>query len=359
MSKVTYLLGAGASFGERAVDDKGRKYFLRGLPVLSELERAIDSLLPRDSGGNIHVSRNFLEEHGIKNEQQLLYLFRLLLQLEEMCASYPTIDTLARQLYVTKGTYTTTVYKNAFNYDDLKYALTLALLMLQSHKKRDLRYDGFIASVIKDDQQMPPMTILSWNYDAQFELAYSGYSKDRYIPHLWQELNVLNKTYPTGFDVHKPFAMIKLNGTAFFKDITHPIDIQGQQVAGIRDCFFGEAVPKNNYQYGTEYANASGALFTTLSYAWEPSKDGLFRQHIFNRIHDTETLIVIGYSFPYVKSDMDSYILERMLGLRTVYIQDPNYEDVKERMMTMIPKKNIPVHFEQRSDKQFYIPKEF
>lgn len=358
MSKVTYLLGAGASRGERAVDDSGKKYFLRGLPVLSEMESAIDSMMPKDAMGHVQISKAIAEEYGVKDEHQLAYLFRLLLQLKEMCASYPTIDTLARQLYVTKGSYMTG-YKNVFNYEDLKYVLTLALLMLQSHKQRDLRYDGFIASIIDDNKQLPPMSILSWNYDAQFELAYSGYSNDRYIPHLWQELNVLNKTYPTEFDVHKPFAMIKLNGTAFFKDITHPVKINGEDVAGLRDCFFGNGATTNKYQYGGEYAAAGGVLHTTLSYVWEPSIDGLFRQHIFNRIHDTETLIVIGYSFPYVNSDMDSYILESMLGLRNVYIQDPNYEDVKERMMSLIPKKNIPVHFEKRSDKQFYIPKEF
>lgn len=358
MSKVTYLLGAGASRGERAVDERGKKYFLRGLPVLSEMESAIDSLMPKDTLGYIHITKNFQEEQGIKDEHQLAYLFRLLSQLKEMCASYPTIDTLARQLYVTKGSYITE-NKNAFNYEDLKYVLTLALLMLQNHKQRDLRYDGFIASIIKDDKQLPPMTILSWNYDAQFELAYSGYSTDRYISHIWQELNVLNKTYPTGFDVKKPFAMVKLNGTAFFKDITHPVDIQGERVGGLRDCFFGEAVPKNKYQYGTEYAHARGALYTTLSYAWEQGENGLFRQQIMNRICDTETLIVIGYSFPYVNGEMDSFILKNMLGLRNVYIQDPNYEEVKERMETMIPHKPIKVKFEQKGNQQFFIPKEF
>lgn len=358
MSKVTYLLGAGASRGERVVDDRGKKFFLRGLPVLSEMESAIDSLMPKDALGHILISKTFAEEQGVKDEHQLAYLFRLLSQLKEMCASYPTIDTLARQLYVTKGSYITK-YKNAFNYDDLKYVLTLALLMLQNHQQRDLRYDGFIASVIKDDKHLPPMTILSWNYDAQFELAYSGYSSDRYIPYIWQELNVLNKTYPTGFDVKKPFAMVKLNGTAFFKDITHPVDIQGEKVGGLRDSFFGEAMPKNKYQYGTEYANARGALYTTLSYAWEPSKDGLFQHHVLNRICDTETLIVIGYSFPYVNGEMDSFILKNMLGLRNVYIQDPNYEEVKERIETMIPHKPIQVRFEQKGNQQFFIPKEF
>ena len=87
--------------------------------------------------------------------------------------------------------------------------------------------------------------------------------------------------------------------------------------------------------------------------------NNLFQQQIMKRIYDTETLIVIGYSFPYVNSDMDSFILQNMPGLRNVYIQDPNYEEVKERIETMIPNKPIKVKFEQRSNQQFFIPKEF
>lgn len=358
MSKVTYLLGAGASYGTRGVDEKGRTHFLRGLPVLSEMESAIDSLIPKNSYGKGDASLIKIPNAQIIEPYKYEHLVRALEELKEMCASYPTIDALARQLYVTKKDYKTS-FENRIYYEDLKRILSVALLMLQSHQKRDLRYDGFIASVIKDNKQLPPMTILSWNYDAQFELAYSGYSEDRYIPNLWKELNVLNKTYPTEFDVGKAFAMIKLNGTAFFSDRNHPTTVNGRDVGGIRDCFFGDYKPQDKYQYGAEYANAGAFLRTTLSYAWEPINNDFFRQQIFQRVFNTETLIVIGYSFPYVNNDIDSYILANMPGLRTVYIQDPNYADVKERIETMIPKKPVTVEYEPKNDKQFFIPKEF
>ena len=83
------------------------------------------------------------------------------------------------------------------------------------------------------------MTILSWNYDAQFELSYSGYSTEsRYIPFLWKELNVLNKTYASNFNPNADFAMIKLNGTAFFSDMRYKDKIFGSGRGG-RDCFWG------------------------------------------------------------------------------------------------------------------------
>ena len=231
MSKVTYLLGAGASFGKRDNLD-GKKIFSRGLPVVNELEEAIDSLIPRDMRGRIDNSIDLSHQLGISNLSDFQGLIRGLRQLKEMCASYPTIDTLAKQLFVTHRTFEF-VDKSSVGYERLKSLLAVAILMLQSVQKRDLRYDGFIASLIKEDGTFPPMTILSWNYDAQFELAYSGYYKElRYIPALWKELNVLNKTYPTEFNPEAPFAMIKLNGTAFFTNMTHPVEMEDMGTPG-------------------------------------------------------------------------------------------------------------------------------
>lgn len=358
MSKVAYLLGAGASFGERVVDEKGAKRFIRGLPILSELKEAVNQLVPKNMLYKIDDSVETARHLGVKDVHQYSHLVRALERLREMCAAYPTIDTLARQLYLTKQPYIT-ADGNSIYYNDLKSILSIALLMMQSHEMRDLRYDGFIASIINDKRQMPPMTILSWNYDAQFELAYSGYSTEsRYIPRLWKELNVLNKTYPTEYDSTKPFAMIKLNGTAFFTDITSPVSIQGREVGGIRDCFFGERW-QNPYQYGAEYINSRH--YTTLSYSWEKEENVVLKNQVMQRIHDTELLIVIGYSFPYVNSDLDTFIIENMPRLQRIIIQDMNYTDVKERIEEMIPaSKRIPVAFEHKTNlQQFYIPNSF
>ena len=326
--------------------------------MLSEMEEAVNQLIPRDMLNKIDDSEKTARYYNVKDVHQYAFLVRALVRLREMCASYPTIDTLARQLYLTKQPYVTSD-GNHINYNDLKSILSIALLMMQSHEMRDLRYDGFIASIINDKRQMPPMTILSWNYDAQFELAYSGYSTEsRYIPHLWKELNVLNKTYPTEYDATKPFAMIKLNGTAFFTDITSPVSIQGREVGGIRDCFFGERW-QNPYQYGAEYIDSRH--YTTLSYSWEKEGKEAMENQVLQRIMDTEILIVIGYSFPHVNRDLDTFIIENMPRLQKVIIQDMNYTDVKERIEEMIPAyKRIPVAFEQKTNlQQFYIPNRF
>ena len=360
MSRVTYLWGAGASYGVRAMKDGKIEAFHRGLPVVNELQRALQLLQTGGVSSGVFVPANEAQKQGVSSEQFNMVRQKLAL-LAQACASFPTIDTLAKQLFVTQRPLKLSDTAEPLSYDYLKQLLSVALLMMQNETKRDLRYDGFIASLIKRDRSFPPMTILSWNYDVQFEMAYSGYYREeRYIPSLWKELNVYNKMYPTDFDVQAPFAMIKLNGTALFKNAAEKKwEVNGKQVERITDCFYGSRPPKTPYQYGYEYL--TGTNYTNmLSYAWETDHTEELKQVISQRVRNTRELVVIGYSFPYVNNEMDSYILQHMPALDKVVVQDKNFEDIKERIegilestyrkVSIIPKNSL---------QQFYIPNMF
>lgn len=358
MSRVTYILGAGASFGERKRNNEGKiTEFTRGLPVVNELERAIELLL---NGG--HSGTFFPAEEAKKYGLPLkLYneVHQKLSLLKQACAAYPTIDTLAKQLYVTNRPFFASS-KEVLTYDDLKRYLSTALLMMQDEKKRDLRYDGFIASLIGRDRQLPPMTILSWNYDVQFEMAYSGYyTIERYIPSLWKELNVFNKMYPTDFNVSNPFAMMKLNGTALFTDSNlDKWEVKEKKVNRITDCFYG-GENLTPYQYGLGYLNG-GNFEGLLSYAWEEDNMILLHKNIEMRTYDTRELVVVGYSFPYVNNEMDSFIIQNMSKLDRVVIQDRNFEDIKERIEGILePTGRIVEIVNKKNLSQFYIPNRF
>lgn len=360
MSKVTYILGAGASYGERVYNEHGGIVkFVRGLPIVNELSRAAHLLQRGDDGKGVLFPSEEARKYHI-SEAQFNSVKSYLSLLMEACASYPTIDTLAKQLYVTRQQFVSDNLKMSLNYGELKRLLTVALLMMQSEKTKDLRYDGFIASLIDSNRNFPPMTILSWNYDVQFELAYSGYSlRGRYLPELWDEINVFNKTYATDFEASKPFAIIKLNGTACFTDQdAETWQVGTKTIERISDCFFG-GEDKSKFQFACDYLYGHN-YHTVLSYAWEKTNIIPLKDIILERTHDTQELIVIGYSFPYVNNEVDSYILQRMPYLQKIVIQDLNFEDIKERIegilqptgrtVEIIPKKNL---------QQFYIPNRF
>ena len=362
MSRITYLLGAGASYGERKKDENGQILgFIRGLPVVNEFAQALHLLQTgEERGTGVLIPAGEAEKRGVTLMQYEDVIHKLSL-LKEACTSYPTIDTLAKQLYVT-GRPFWALEKEIIDYDDLKRYISAALLMMQSEKKRDLRYDGFIASLIDEQRNFPPMTILSWNYDVQFEMAYSGYyTTERYIPTLWGDLNVFNKMYPTEFDANKPFAMIKLNGTALFTDNTlNAWQVAGKGVNRVTDCFYGGSDLKP-FQYGYNYLN--GANYQNmLSYAWEEKNHVALENAIEQRVYNTEELVVIGYSFPYVNNKMDSFILQSMPHLRKVIVQDldDKFVDVKERIEAILEGGNRKIEIVHKKNlQQFYIPNNF
>ena len=151
-------------------------------------------------------------EKGFKytaTDEQLDILSKRLLELKNICDTYPTIDTYAKMLYVKD---------EKMEYKKIKESISIFLLLSQVFESRDLRYDGFIASLINRDKGLPSdIHILSWNYDTQFEFAYSGYmNNNKTIPFIWHDLNVMHKNMNISHSSNQGFSLTKLNGTAFF-----------------------------------------------------------------------------------------------------------------------------------------------
>lgn len=82
-------------------------------------------------------------------------------------------------------------------------------------------------------------------------------------------------------------------------------------------------------------------------------------------VKDAKTLVVIGYSFPYVNRAVDRKLAQSMEALRNVYIQDMAASDVKQSFETLlsenqqkgISQKLIRIH-PRTSVSQFIIPNE-
>ena len=347
MSKIVYLLGAGASYGEREKDDKGQEIFgviKRGVPIVSEFSKTIDQVIINIRNGDYN--------NTLPNSNELTDKDRVIKELnwlKESCENYPTIDTYAKMLYV-KG--------EIGIYNRLKKALSVFLLLVQNVNKRDLRYDGFIASLITENGTLPDINILSWNYDAQFELASSGYEdqSNRDMLQIWGKLEILHKNIPLKTKQVNKFSITKLNGTAFsfYNDNHKIIDIffnhQGQSLVNLSSILLSDS---ENVQVG-------------LSFAWEKeekdtsSKKETFIEQVQKKTFDAEVLVVIGYSFPYVNREIDRALLGNMFGLKKIYIQDPNPEEIKESLLaTLYPnKETLYTWVLSKNTRQFIIPNE-
>ena len=97
-------------------------------------------------------------------------------------------------------------------------------LELKINQQLDSRYDSFFATLLNNNKLLNPnINIVSWNYDMQFELAYSDFNFDRYNIGMIQDmLQVFPTAHINNYVDYNKSAIIKLNGTCnFINDINN------------------------------------------------------------------------------------------------------------------------------------------
>ena len=369
MSKVVYLLGAGASFGSRGIIplasqfpigsdnvEDSEKRIIRGLPILNEFPDAVEQLLEE------------IEEYADKDNdfcaEKKILVSEVLNNILKISKEYPTIDTYSKMLYTTK---------QFEEYEKFKAQIALFFLIWQKSHKHDIRYDSFIASLIDaNTAEFPPLTILTWNYDMQFEMSYSKYVLEgRALWKIWDQLNVCCKSNGSlpKYKVDNPFAFIKLNGSAMF----HALEQDSHSLRyTLQDVLWSTVSEKQfwadlydlytNGQHKNIYTIPKFA--NELSYAWDDFGKKYICDNIKQRVSDCESLVVIGYSFPYVNRDIDRHIFMCMPKLKKVYIQDKNALDIEGRVNAIIEyilkdtQRIVPVLKSTKEVSQFIIPNE-
>nr|WP_288210272.1 hypothetical protein [uncultured Dysgonomonas sp.] len=319
MTKVTYYFGAGASYS--------------ALPIVNQIPDRIEnliSLMKRDEYKlNSEIS---YKENNIARFSQLEIQELFIEDLEwllEKTKNHASIDTFAKKLFITEQDDELKRLKNAFS---------VFLILEQSITKTNMRYDSFFASILDDDYHPLPnnIKIVSWNYDYQFEKAYSEYTRNSTLSHNQGLLNILNKYSKNSDRIKKDsFEIIKLNGSSniistdwrqlnfYNNNITTPFSI-----GFISDVLHNYAILRFPRPH----------LYSGLSFAWETFNYEYqidIVEHTLSMTEETEILIVIGYSFPYFNREIDRKIIGNMKNLKKVYFQAPDAENLKERFLSI------------------------
>lgn len=356
LSRIVYLFGAGASFGKRGeksldfrterLTDKGVisgggscVRIESGVPVVNEI--------PGRLAYFIHdlVCLSDKPSNGLDNKK-LQKLIDDLEWLLEMTSRHATIDTFAKKLFLTK---------NQTDYQKLKNLLLLFLFYEQLGNEPDQRYDTFLASILQNDVNHLPddITIVSWNYDFQFEIAYNEYVKADNLSMLSEIFlhshdKVSERRGGEPYREHKGFNLLKLNGSAF--------------VAGDRSFF--EARKNKDLSSIVELYYKLDVKNNRISFAWEKMNDQ-YIQRIGDCISDAKVIVIIGYSFPFFNREVDRVLFEKMPALEKIYIQDPNANTVKLSLQPVLSKTQLSVTHLDRNivtleadPKQFFMPPE-
>lgn len=353
MSKIIYYMGAGASYGKkeaREVIDEGtekeRLLIHEGLPVINEIGKCLLAFKEAVANAPIDINGHysFLNKYSTSGDDINYMRDCLITDIEKVYEAnkeHATIDTYAKKLYLTKRT-------NELK--RLKNVLTTFFVWAQLVSKTDQRYDTFLANILQENTLSIPngISVISWNYDSQFELAYRNYSQDRNLPIFDKNAHV---DYQDSGNCGKIF---KVNGSANFGDFC--------MVDYISKHTDVDPVIQLIEYYGNLNADTAelGFQFTScLSYAWETSVRQSQMLDMLQKVtYDTTTVIVIGYSFPYFNRQIDRKIFAAMPYLQTVYIQDPNPEAIEPSLKAVLLNDSATKIVYQKDCTQFYLPRE-
>ena len=350
MANVTYLIGAGASAGKRDND----KSIIEGLPCVNEISHCllnICNLIDKTAIPNDIEWKN--DQIGLASvedwEKARKDLWRSLQSLRIHCEQHATIDTYAKKL----------VLKNQqIAFKELEQLLALFFIYLQLQNYPDTRYDTFLANILKPNLHFPQnIRVISWNYDSQFEMAYSEYDEQG-------ELLVGSKN--AKFDID--YEIIKINGTATFDNQTNITTLRKeieQKIRAIKDEP-DRSVQLQRDQTWVLYFVYLYQLYmvgkkdnTHLSFAFDSSEPS---EKILNRIDkiisQTDALVIIGYTFPFFNREIDRKMLQNLKPEAKVYIQDKYPNRIKQNFKAVKPE--IPEEQIDTKDDtdQFFLPPE-
>jgi len=345
MNKIIFLLGAGAS--------------CNALPMVSQIEKELAKIIsslrepagPNDSKLRSQYSKRVKNSkienrHNAKLKSVVLDEFVTSLEwLEKSCSEHFSIDTYAKKLYL---------QQKFSKLNELKITLSCFFTLLQN-TGFDNRYDSFLASIIDDLKLLPSnIQVVSWNYDYQLEIGMSNFLNTKDLKYVNEFLKVYSKGDKLeSVNRTNQFSLFKVNGTTQIKSEEKRINIT--DTYGIDELDLLDEVLFYYYSVKDKKTEPS------LSFAWENEVDGNFFELIGVNIFDRETLVIIGYSFPFFNRKVDSKILKTMRNLKKIYIQDPHNADaIEQRVKSLFGEtaigKNITYQKIKDIKDQFYLP---
>lgn len=334
-SSVAYLLGAGAS--------------AQALPVIGQI--ASELFITADLVENKWKLSDNIINPTIRNEEFKIVksIAEDMKWLAEATSEHASVDTLAKKFYI---------LKKHQELRKLKNVLSLFFILKEAQRKTDIRYDTFFASVLQEDHITFPdnVRILSWNYDNQFEKAYSLYSNNPSYQNARIQLNHFSK-YSTKKLENTKFSLIKLNGYCgifgrnakefkFSSSHTSINDIQ--ELSSIYSLYY------DVLNYSSDEYN------TSLSFAWENNEEeaNTFLGNVISATAHSKVLVIIGYSFPFFNREIDNKILRYMTNLEKVYIQSPQASLIADKFSSIIDIPTRHIKEIEVDDKSFFLPPE-
>lgn len=366
MAKITYYLGAGASFNS--------------IPILNRLsEIMIDvakfELAQRDEfyGENPNTYNFDDDELSVLpegNREKILWYIGYFGKKGNL---FNTIDTYARKLELTKDITKLDILKMCIsvffdlweNYHESRYRTLVNSNSNNSpYMPIDNRYKSLFSILLQNDGDNiildENIKFISWNYDLQLESTFK----------LFLEENTVN-----GFDE------LNSNFIKFKENIDKPEDnnifhLNGHRGFHSHFSFYNQeskTVEPNTESTIDDYWDSIDGLFDStmaqdsnfnqyIKYAWEHDLNNKWIKKISEVLKNTEILVIIGYSFPPFNREIDQFLFSQLdtRKIKKIIYQSPtaNKKIIENLFVNPIVYEN-KIEIERDNLDQFYLPNEY
>lgn len=354
---ITYLLGAGAS--------------AKSLPIVKNYSKRFENII-----NLLNSLKNNTNDQKKKNE------------IDEICKDFKWLIENIKSISVDSFAYELYKKNNSDELEKLKKLLVFFFNIEQSRNPVDKRYLSFIEKIWPGKRSDLPnnwIRILNWNYDFQIEMALAdlaNYSNSFCSTDLQRQC--LPSTLPLYEDSIQPnyyekfaadqFSIFHLNGVCYchkYDDRKAHITQAGTvplPLTFIFDPFeknrkpIEETLETQIFNYNI-LLNRKGHS-TALEFAWEISENNRPPDNIRNKVFDkaleatteSETLVVIGYSFPNDNFKFDKQLISAMKNIKKVFFQDPNSKKIKKRFTLLFPELEDAQFFSIEDVEDFVVP---
>lgn len=344
--KITYFLGAGASFNALPIW-KGQGNSM--VEVANQI-RAVTN--------NTDVKKS-PETAVLFYNSELIDLANKMSNYGSLAVEFGSIDVYARRLHLLGENeelnnlkYHLSVYFDLW--ENFIYKNQIIDLIKKTHyQKIDKRYYSLLSVLLEKNGNTPKLndlvSFISWNYDLQMEMAYKSF-----LPNNANSLKDINSGFRflTDEENDNDLDIIHLNGhRGVFKN-------GGKTYSNVRDNLYDSF---EEYLLGlldntTQFRRSKIDYSNCMKYAWETESKSL--EYAKKVMRDTDILIIIGYSFPSYNRKIDSELINEFekKSSRQIIYQDPN---ANQELLKSIFRNTENVKFKKENTNQFHIPHEF
>lgn len=360
MAKITYYLGAGASYNSCPILENQAEMMIE----VAKFEIRELTTISDGAGGNrsLVYNFNFEEKDSLKDDNQLQILWHIG-YFGNKAKEYNTIDTYARKLFLNDEMTELNLLKMSvsvfFDLWENFYEARYQNLTNANYQKIDNRYKSIFSILLNKENGIKLDTnfkFISWNYDLQIESAFKMFLKNEDE----NDFNKINeyfkfKEVQSNSEVNDIF---HLNGhRGYFTDKTN--NIEKEYIIKISPQF-ADYWKKIDWLYkSTERGSANFNTF--IKYAWEHNLSDPFFNKISKVMSATEVLIIIGYSFPAFNREIDQFLFSKIIPkkIKKIIYQDPNGSMQLIENLFETPhliKSKIEIISETKSLNQFHLP---